>query len=59
MSGEDVAAELRHRPVPEFEHTASTMPPPLASARVPIVTTAGLRIDGVRNWAPGSGRRGA
>ena len=39
----------------DFETTAATVPPPLARARVAIVTTAGLRADGVGNWEQGQG----
>jgi len=38
-------------PLPEFEHTAFTTPPPLREARVAIVTSAALsRSGGISKW---------
>lgn len=43
-------------PTPEFDATPVTAAPPLAGARVAIVTTAGLRHAGdVRLWQPTDG----
>jgi D-proline reductase (dithiol) PrdB len=39
----------------DFGTTAATVAPPLAQARVAIVTTAGLRADGIGSWADGQG----
>ncbi len=39
----------------DFGTTACTIAPPLAEARVAIVTTAGLRPDGVATWSQGQG----
>ncbi len=39
----------------EFGDTPSTTAPPLQHARVAIVTTAGLRPDGVATWRDGQG----
>ena len=39
--------------VPVIEAAAFTSPPPLAEARVAIVTTAGLRKAGDAAWGPG------
>ena len=39
----------------DFESTPCTVAPPLSQARVAIVTTAGLRDDGVGSWSDGQG----
>lgn len=39
-------------PVPEFDPPHLVAPPPLAKARVAIVTTAGLRSPGEAGWHP-------
>ena len=39
----------------DFGATAVTIAPALADARVAIVTTAGLRPDGVATWSEGQG----
>ncbi len=39
----------------DFGATACTFAPPPADARVAIVTTAGLRPDGVATWTQGQG----
>ena len=39
----------------DFGTTAGTVAPPLGRARVAIVTTAGLRPDGLGSWAEGQG----
>lgn len=39
----------------DFGEPACTTAPPLERARVAIVTTAGLRADGVGTWADGQG----
>lgn len=39
-------------PVPEFDETAFTKPPPLAEARVAIVTSAALHVAREDGWAP-------
>lgn len=51
MSDAKVRATYNDIPVYEFEETAFTSPPALADARVAIVTTAGLRTDGVIMWS--------
>jgi D-proline reductase (dithiol) PrdB len=48
-----VRARVNDLPVYEFDHTPFTQPPPLAKARVALVTTAGLRSDGSAHWLPG------
>lgn len=48
-----VRARVNDVPVYEFETAFFTQPPPLAKARVAIVTTAGLRNDGSARWLPG------
>ena len=40
-------------PVPQFDATAFTVPPPLAEATVAIVTTAGLFAAGQERWQAG------
>jgi D-proline reductase (dithiol) PrdB len=40
-------------PVYQFDAVPVTVPPPLTAARVAIVTTAGLRADGLRTWQRG------
>lgn len=40
-------------PVPEFDSTAFTAPPPLRDASVAIVTTAGLHTREDSGWRPG------
>lgn len=39
----------------DFATTTATIAPVLSSARVAIVTTAGLRADGVGTWSDGQG----
>ncbi|MCC6434960.1 MAG: selenoprotein B glycine/betaine/sarcosine/D-proline reductase [Acidimicrobiales bacterium] len=39
----------------DFGTTAAVAAPPLAEARVAIVTTAGLRADGLGRWSEGQG----
>jgi D-proline reductase (dithiol) PrdB len=39
----------------DFGTTVATVAPPLSKARVAIVTTAGLRADGVGTWSDGQG----
>jgi D-proline reductase (dithiol) PrdB len=39
----------------DFETTSCTPAPPLNEARVAIVTTAGLRPDGIATWNDGQG----
>ncbi len=51
MSDAKVRATYNDIPVYQFEETAWTPPPPLNEARVAIVTTAGLRTDGVQMWS--------
>jgi D-proline reductase (dithiol) PrdB len=48
-----VRARVNDVPVYEPESTPFTQPPPLSTARVAIVTTAGLRSDGSAHWLPG------
>jgi D-proline reductase (dithiol) PrdB len=40
-------------PVPEFEKTAYTAPPPLAKSTVAIVTSAALHVEGDTGWGGG------
>lgn len=40
-------------PVPQFDETAWTQPPPLEEARVAIVTSAGLQRPGEETWGQG------
>lgn len=49
----EVRARVNNVPVFEFAQTAFTPPPSLAKARVAIVTTAGLRVEGDAHWQPG------
>ena len=51
MSDAKVRATYNDIPVYEYTKTAWTVPPPLREARVAIVTTAGLRNDGVTMWS--------
>jgi len=51
MSDAKVRATYNDIPVYEFEETAWTTPPDLSDARVALVTTAGLRTDGVVMWS--------
>lgn len=46
-----VRARFDDIPGYEFDELAWTAPPPLAEARVAVVTTAGLRPDGTTMWA--------
>ena len=48
-----VRAQVNNVPVYEFEQMPFTQPPPLSTARVAVVTTAGLRTDGSARWLPG------
>ncbi len=48
-----IRANVGEIPTPEFESTPVAAAPPLAEARVAIVTTAGLRVAGdVNYWQP-------
>jgi D-proline reductase (dithiol) PrdB len=40
------------QPVPEFEKTAFTIPPPLAEATVAIVTSAAIHAESDSGWEP-------
>lgn len=53
MGDEVVRARANQMEVFDFPGTPWTTPKPLAESRVAIVTTAGLRADGGRTWAPG------
>lgn len=53
MSDRDTRAFAEDLPVYEFPEVAYAAAPPLAEARVAIVTTAGLRTDGTLLWARG------
>jgi D-proline reductase (dithiol) PrdB len=44
-----------HIDVIDYGPTTPTVAPPLAQARVAIVTTAGLRPDGIGTWSEGQG----
>ena len=52
MSDEIIRQSIADIPVPEFETTAFTSPPPLSEATVAIVTTAGLQRPGEAAWKP-------
>ncbi len=39
-------------PMPEFDEPAFTLAKPLAKAKVAIVTSAALHVDGDTGWAP-------
>jgi D-proline reductase (dithiol) PrdB len=52
---ERVAEAYRALPMPEFASTPWAQPPPLAEARVGIVTTAGLHRRDDRNFQGGAG----
>jgi D-proline reductase (dithiol) PrdB len=51
MADAAMRAAIADLPVPEFEDTAFTRPPPLADATVALVTTAGLIRPGEELWA--------
>lgn len=53
MGDEVVRARANAFDVWDFPSTPWTTPKPLSESRVAIVTTAGLRPDGGRNWTPG------
>ena len=51
---EEIRARVSGLPAPAFDPIATTVAPPLAEARVAIVTTAGLRPAGeIDLWRPG------
>jgi D-proline reductase (dithiol) PrdB len=51
-----IRARVGDLPTPDFEDTPATTAPPLADAKVAIVTTAGLRPAGdVELWQPTDG----
>ena len=52
MADERLRELLGDIPVPEFETTAFTAPPPLTDATVAIVTTAGLHQPTQDGWGP-------
>ncbi len=54
-SDEGVRKGVEGLEVWDFGTTVAAVAPPLAEARVAIVTTAGLRSDGSRLWADGQG----
>jgi D-proline reductase (dithiol) PrdB len=51
MSDAKVRSTYNDIPVYEYDELAWTTPPPLSEARVAVVTTAGLRTDGVTMWS--------
>jgi D-proline reductase (dithiol) PrdB len=51
MSDAQMRAAFDGVPVPVFETTAFTLPPPLREATVALVTTAGLRRPDQPDWA--------
>ena len=53
MADEKLRAGVDGVPVPEFDATAYTAPPPLRDATVAIVTSAGLHRDGDPGFRPG------
>jgi D-proline reductase (dithiol) PrdB len=50
-----IRERYEHIDVIDFGTTTSTVAPPLGQARVAIVTTAGLRTDGIGTWSDGQG----
>jgi hypothetical protein len=53
VSDEAMRAMVNNVPVPEFDSTPFTLPPPLREATVAIVTTAALRRREDPPWARG------
>ncbi|MGH9014931.1 MAG: glycine/sarcosine/betaine reductase selenoprotein B family protein [Acidimicrobiia bacterium] len=57
MADADMRQMVADLPVPEFDTTAFTPPPPLDEATVALVTTAGLMQPG-DEWRPQEGQTG-
>ena len=57
MADAEMRQAVADLPVPEFETTAFTSPPPLSEATVALVTTAGLMRPG-EEWVPQEGDSG-
>lgn len=55
VSDESIRAAYERIDVIDYGPTVSTPAPPLARARIAIVTTAGLRPDGGGSWTDGQG----
>ncbi len=52
MADTFIRQAVENMPVPVFETPAFTTPPPLESATVAVVTTAGLRTADQQGWKP-------
>jgi D-proline reductase (dithiol) PrdB len=55
VTDRDIRERNDHIDVIDYGPTTPTVAPPLAQARVAIVTTAGLRPDGIGTWSEGQG----
>ena len=55
MTDRAIRERNNHIDVIDYGPTTPTVAPPLAQARVAIVTTAGLRPDGIGTWSEGQG----
>jgi len=55
VTDRDIRERNNHIDVIDYGPTTPTIAPPLAQARVAIVTTAGLRPDGIGIWSDGQG----
>lgn len=55
MTDRTIRERNNHIDVIDYGPTTPTVAPPLAQARVAIVTTAGLRPDGIGTWSEGQG----
>jgi D-proline reductase (dithiol) PrdB len=55
VTDEVIRKGVEHLDVIDYGPTVATIAPPLAEARVAIVTTAGLRPDGAGTWSDGQG----
>ncbi len=55
MTDERMRQGVEHLDVVDYGPTAATTAPSLEMARIAVVTTAGLRPDGVGTWSDGQG----